>query len=171
MRLGCHEHMFAQFVALPPVCQDRDHVWLPTFLIGPALALRREVQQRRRRVMLTVHRAVEVGPMILGGGQTPIAAPSENLYITITNASHTREVEVTHVWLDTVPPLHVYDRALPVRLKYGARWETMVLMEELPDGTEDPEWLARCMITPDDKVIKSKPRKNVPPFGAVPRGV
>jgi hypothetical protein len=59
---------------------------------------------------------------------------------------------------------------LPVRLKYSAPWETFVFAENLPEGTEDVEWLARCQITPDDKVIKSRPRKNVPPIGAVPRG-
>jgi len=26
------------------------------------------------------------------------------------------------------------------------------------------------LLAPDDKVVKSRPRKNVPPFGRVPRG-
>ena len=96
--------------------------------------------------------------------------PSENLYITITNASHSRDIVVTNLWLDTAPPIEVYDRDLPVRLKYGSPWETFIAISEVPEGTEDLEWLARCTITPDDKVIKSKPRKRVRPSGVVPRG-
>jgi hypothetical protein len=95
---------------------------------------------------------------------------TESIFITVTNASHDRDIEVTHVWLDTTPPLHIHDRALPVRLKHSARWETAVPISDLPVGTTDVELLARCQITPDDKIIKSRPRKNVLPVGTVPRG-
>lgn len=145
-------------------------MFVPTFLIGPTLGLRRYVQERRRKVKLTVHRAYFLRPLFAAGGGDVVTDEGENLCITVTNASPTREVVVTHVWLETVPPVHVYDPGLPVRLKYGQPWETVVPVSDLPEGTERPEWLARCMITPDDKVIRSKPRKNVPPVGAVPRG-
>ena len=98
------------------------------------------------------------------------APPSENLYITITNASHQRAIVVTHVWLATDPRVDVLDQALAKRLEYGDVWETWVPMSKIPEGTDELEWLARCLITPDDKIIKSKPRKNVPPVGTVPRG-
>jgi hypothetical protein len=31
-------------------------------------------------------------------------------------------------------------------------------------------WLARVQPAPDDRVVESRPRENVPEFGSVPRG-
>jgi hypothetical protein len=117
-----------------------------------------------------VHRAYRVEALASFGGDQIIEAGGEYYFITVTNASRDRDIEVTHVWLDTKPPLHVHDRDLPKRLAYSAPWETMVAVEDIPPGTTDVEWLARCQLTPDDKVVKSRPRKNVPPVGTVPRG-
>lgn len=144
----------------------------PTFAIAPALTLfgwLRDLHQSRRKVKLTVHRAYAVAMSMVGEGEV-VRVGAEYYYVTVTNASRDRDIVVTYVWLDTAPPIHVNDAALPVRLKYGAVWETRVPVESLPEGTTDVEWLARCQITPDDKVIRSRPRRNVPPFGAVPRG-
>jgi hypothetical protein len=121
-------------------------------------------------VNLTVHRGVVLDPQWAIGGGPVHQGHTEAVFLTVTNASPEQDIVVTHVWLETTPPFHIVDRALPVRLKYSAPWETFVFAENLPEGTEDVEWLARCQITPDDKVIKSRPRKNVPPIGAVPRG-
>lgn len=143
----------------------------PTFILGPSFTLLgwvRDRHQSRRRVKLTVHRAHAVAMPVLGAEELEIG--EENFYINITNASHDRDIVVTHVWLDTVPPLQVLDPALPVRLKYSAPWETAVPVADVPENTTDVEWLARCQVAPDDKIIKSRPRRNVPPFGAVPRG-
>jgi hypothetical protein len=145
----------------------------PTFLIGPALGVgrwARQLHQRRRKVKLTVHRAVHVGPMASFGATATIAFPDEHFFITVTNASHEREIVVTHVWLDTEPPIHVHDTALPVRLKHSAPWETSVPVAGVPGDLERVPWLARCLLSPDDKIVKSRPRKYVPPFGTVPRG-
>lgn len=146
-------------------------MWFPTFLVGPTLGLVRNVHQSRRRVRLTVHRGFASGPMFAFGDDPPVQVPpTENLYITVTNASRDRDIVVTHVWLETVPPVHVIDADLSRRLRHSDVWETMVPVSKVPAGATDVEWLARCMISPDDKVIKSRPRRNVPPAGMMPRG-
>lgn len=144
----------------------------PTFLVGPLLTLAgwlRDRHQSRRRVRLTVHRAYRVDAIGTVGNET-IKVADEYYFITVTNASRDRDIVVTHVWIDSTPPVHVHDSDLPVRLAYSAPWETAVPVEQVPPETTDVEWRARCQLSPDDKVIKSRPRKNVPPFGAVPRG-
>lgn len=144
----------------------------PDFLIGPGITIARwarGVHQSRRKVKLTVHRAVEhhtygfIGDEILEG-------TTDNYFITVTNASKDRDIVVTHVWLATEPPVHVHDVDLPVRLRYSAPWETSVPVSDVPADPDEVPWLARCQLSPDDKVIKSRPRQNVPPFGAIPRG-
>jgi hypothetical protein len=144
----------------------------PDFLIGPGVAVlgwARKRHQSRRRVKLTVHRATrhEVFGLI---GDEIVSADSDEYFITVTNASRDRDIVVTHVWLETDPPVHVYDSDLPKRLEYSAPWETSVAVNDVPADPERVPWLARCQLSPDDKVIKSRPRRNVPPFGTIPRG-
>jgi hypothetical protein len=148
---------------------DLRAVPFPTFLIGPAASWARDAHQSRRKVKLTVHRAQEVYVVGVTGAGV-VEGGAENYYITVTNASRDRDIVVTHIWLETTPRIEVFDPDLPVRLRYGAPWETTVSVDAIPEGTTDVEWLARAVITPDDKVIKSRPRRNVPPFGTVPRG-
>jgi hypothetical protein len=144
----------------------------PTFAIGPSLKLfgwMRDRHQDRRKVKLTVHRATK----FLAGfsfGDDVHTMEGEYYFITVTNASRERDIVVTHVWLDTDPRVDVVDTALPVRLRYSQPWETSVPVEQVPEGTTDVEWRARCQLAPDDKVVKSRPRRNVPPVGTVPRG-
>ena len=151
---------------------------IPTFLIGPglkALGWARAVHQNRRKVRLTVHRAF---PVDLVPGQTMPGtvvaqgrtAGPERYYIGITNASKQREITVTHIWFDTEPRCDVFDADLPVRLRYDARWETSIAVSAVPANPDDAAWLARCLLMPNDKVVKSRPRKNVPPIGVIPRG-
>jgi hypothetical protein len=104
-----------------------------------------------------------------GGGPT-VSMTTDSYFITITNASRDRDIVATHVWLETDPPVHVHDPGLPVRLEHSAPWETSVPVKDVPAEPEEVFWLARCLLAPDDKVIKSRPRQNVPPFGTVPRG-
>jgi hypothetical protein len=144
----------------------------PTFAIGPAASLAawlRNMHQSRRKVKLTVHRAFHQGPFASFGGEV-ISIEDERWYITITNASRDRDIVVTHIWIESEPAVQVVDADLPVRLKYSAPWETSVSVSRVPGDAERVPWLARCLLSPDDKVIKSRPRKNVPPFGTVPRG-
>jgi hypothetical protein len=142
----------------------------PFFFIGPGMTLlkwAREWEQKRRKVALTVHVAHEVtgedaqGRPILG---------RENYYVGIVNRSQERDIVVTHVWFDTEPPLHVNDPDLPKRLAYDARWETPVPSTAVAAPRDQVPFLARCQLSPDDKIVKSRPRKNVPPYGRVPRG-
>lgn len=143
----------------------------PTFVLGPTLRIlgwARDRHQQRRKVKLTVHRAWKLPSW--GPAEVAEERARENYYVTVTNASRDRDIVVTHVWLGTIPPIHVLDQALPVRLKHSAVWETTVPVADIPEVTTDVEWLARCQVSPDDKVVKSRPRRNVPPFGTVPRG-
>jgi hypothetical protein len=126
----------------------------------------RDAWQWRRKVKLTMHRAYHFG-YILG------ASPAPCYFVTITNASPKSDVTVTHVWLDLgKTKIHSInaERPLPVRLRYHEPWETWFFEDELPDDTVDIEWSARCQITPDDKVIRSRPRRNVPDAGMIPGG-
>src|SRR5689334_1509144 len=133
----------------------------PTFAIGPGLSVARWMRERhqsRRKVRLTVHRGFAVTGFDANG--QPILG-DENLYVTVTNASRDRDIEVTHVWLDTKPQVHVLDPGLPVRLRYSARWETVIPITDVPAyALAEVEWLARCDLSPDDKTVKSKPRRN-----------
>jgi hypothetical protein len=121
-------------------------------------------------VKLTVHRAELQGPMASFGGGEVISITTDGYFITITNASRDRDIVVTHVWINSDPPVHVHDTDLPVRLKHSARWETSVPVRKVPADPDEIPWLARCLVAPDDKVVKSRPRRNVPPFGTVPSG-
>jgi hypothetical protein len=143
----------------------------PFFAIGPSLTIAgwiRERHQSRRKVRLTVHCANAVVGIDLATQQTILGR--ENYYITITNASRDRDIVVTHVWLDTTPRMGVVDAALPVRLRYSAPWETVVPVDKVAAPKDQVPWLARCQLAPDDKIVKSRPRENVPEVGTVPRG-
>jgi hypothetical protein len=142
----------------------------PFFAIGPGVNLlkwTREWEQKRRKVALTVHVAHEVTGQDAQG--QPILG-RENYYVGVVNRSRERDIVVTHVWFDTEPPLHINDPDLPRRLAYDARWETPVPTANVAAPRDRAPFLARCQIEPDDKIIKSRPRENVPPFGRVPRG-
>ncbi len=147
---------------------------LPTFLFGPAWKVvewARSANQNRRKVRLTVHRAdlqdpvyAMVGGRFIGGGTT------DSFFINITNATRDRDIVITHIWIESDPPFHVHDDALPLRLQHSAPWSTSVPVEDVPADPERVPWLARCRLSPDEKIIKSRPSRNVPPFGTVPRG-
>ena len=53
---------------------------------------------------------------------------------------------------------------------YSQPWETSIPVSKVPAELDEAPWLARCLLAPDDKVVKSRPRENVPPMGTVPRG-
>jgi hypothetical protein len=143
---------------------------VPTFLAGPLIGWLRDLHQAKRKVKLTVHRAITQAPAFAIGDRPAVTIDLDNYHITVTNASRSRDIVVTHIWLDTSPPIPLVDGDLPRRLRYGDVWETAIAVSRIPVDVVDVEWLARCVITPDDKVIKSRPRRNVPPAGTVPRG-
>lgn len=145
----------------------------PLATIASALRLlgaARDLSQRRRKVRLTVHRAYHQPGIAMDWGAGVVALPDEEHYfVTVTNASHDRAIEVTHVWFATEPSVPIVDAALPKRLEYDSRWGTSIPVAKVPGNPDDVVWLARCSVLPDDKVIRSRPRRNVPPIGTVPR--
>lgn len=142
----------------------------PFFAVGPSVAIAsktRDWHQARRKVRLTVHRAFSVI------GQRPdgtLVTGDENYYVGVVNASRGRDIVVTHAWIETEPRLHIHDQDLPKRLKPDARFEMVVPLDQVKGDPALVPWLARVQLSPDDRIVKSKPRENVPDFGAVPRG-
>jgi hypothetical protein len=114
----------------------------------------------RRRVRVTMHRAAFD------------ASPREACFITVTNLSRSRDVEVTHVWMVDEPQgrVHKADRPLPRRLKPDESWETWVFLDELriPSG-EHLLHSGRVRLS-TGTVLKSRPDHSVPAAGSVPGG-
>jgi TIR domain-containing protein len=93
-------------------------------------------------------------------------------FINITNLSEERDVEVTHVWFESVPQVFPMwnDRLLPVRLRPDESWETWTRMDELPPVIrENPFELARVRLS-TGQVVTSVKNANVPERGRVPGG-
>ncbi len=126
-------------------------------LISPAFAAHRAYQERRRHVRLTMHRAFD-----LQTGQ-------ENWYVTVTNLSPKRDVVITHAWIKTQPRRDILDPDLPRRLKPDDTFEMPVPVGGLPADAPHVAWRGRVRIS-SGKTINSRPSKNIPPIGTVPRG-
>jgi hypothetical protein len=85
----------------------------PTIAIGPTLRLfgwLRKRHQSRRKVKLTVHRANRMLAMASVGGGPTVTADEECYFVTVTNASRDGDIVITHVWLDTEPPVQVVEK-------------------------------------------------------------
>jgi len=92
------------------------------------------------------------------------------LFINVTNLSSKRDVEVTHVWVETDPQVSVLnlDRPLPKRLKSDESWETWVPLDLLPsDQREIAVYLGRVQLS-NGRIFRSVHRRTVPPAGFVP---
>ena len=107
---------------------------------------------------LTVHRALFLpeGP--------------ECYFINATNIGSYGEIEVTHVWFETAPPVYVIqpDRPLPKRLKPQETWETWLRVDSL-DSRQDVFVLARARLS-TGIVVSSLKNVDVPLYGSVPGG-
>ena len=93
-------------------------------------------------------------------------------FVNVTNTSHQREIEVTHVWFDVEPVQHAMppDRPLPKRLRLDETWETWVETDRLPaDLHERAFTLARARLS-TGAVVKSRQNPTVPSAGLVPGG-
>ena len=114
-----------------------------------------------RRVRLTVHRAA-------------FATTGEPAYfINVTNLSRDREIEITHVWLETDPPTHALplQRPLPKRLRPDEVWETWVEEARVPVAWRgERAFSAGRVRLSTGRVVRSKENKGVPPFGVIPGG-
>jgi serine/threonine protein kinase len=63
------------------------------------------------------------------------------LFVTATNLAAAGDVEITHVWIEADPKIHVLQdkRPLPRRLKPSEVWETWVELSRLPPGLWGPD--------------------------------
>jgi hypothetical protein len=90
-------------------------VAFPDFIISPSLALvrwARALHQSRRKVKLTIHRA-DLARTDAFVGDDVIGSRTDSYFTTVTNASRDRDIVVTHIWIETEPPVHIQDSALP----------------------------------------------------------
>jgi hypothetical protein len=125
-------------------------------LIAPALwcaDLARGWRQRQRRVRVLVHRGIF------------LPTSPEHYFMKVTNLSASREIELTHIWFETKPPVHVLnpDRPLPARLRLDETFETSLPVVALPN-VQNVERLGRVRLS-NGKVIKSRRHRKVPPVG------
>jgi hypothetical protein len=111
----------------------------------------------RRKVRVRVHRGFF------------LPSSPEHFFINVTNRSRDRDIVATHVWFDTNPRVDIVDQDLPARLPYDQPWETAIPVDRIPPSAQRSAfWLARVKLS-TDAVVRSRPRKDVPPVGAVPR--
>jgi hypothetical protein len=92
------------------------------------------------------------------------------VFVNITNLSEERDIEITHVWFEATPRVHILRevRALPVRLKPSESWETWQEASSLPPAVRDnPFTLARVRLS-TGLVIDSVENVDVPEEGFVP---
>ena len=116
----------------------------------------RSLQQNRRRVRVLVHLGFFVGQ-----------APPYFYFVKITNLSQGRDIEITHVWFATSPPVHLLlpERPLPARLRPDETWEGWADAAALAHAS-NVERSGRVRLA-NGKTVKAKPNKDVPPVGYV----
>jgi len=115
------------------------------------------LQQTRRRVRVLVHRGVF------------LEDPESVLYyfVKVTNLSQARDIEITHVWFDAEPPVHLLmpARPLPTRLRPDETWEGWVKAAELA-YVSDVARSGRVLLA-GGKSVRSRRNKNVPAKGYI----
>lgn len=93
-------------------------------------------------------------------------------FITVTNRSPVRDVEVTHVWFASTPQVSVInlERPLPRRLRPDESWATWIKVETLPEDLRDRAFtLARVHLS-NGRTVRSRLNKRVPLVGEIPGG-
>jgi hypothetical protein len=91
-------------------------------------------------------------------------------FINVSNLFEAHEVEITHVWFETEPRVHVMraDRPLPARLRAFESWETWQDVDGLPIAIRhDAFTLARVRLS-TGSVLASTKNIDVPERGFVP---
>jgi hypothetical protein len=112
------------------------------------------------KLRLTVHRAFFAGSGV------------ECFFVNAANLAYDRDLEITHVWFETNPEVHVTrpDRPLPKRLKPQESWETWVSVFQVPaESHEQAYTLARARLS-SGEIVKSVRDEDVPKLGTVPGG-
>ena len=91
----------------------------------------------------------------------------ECYFVKVVNLLQDRDIEVTHVWFDTDPPVYIFNdaRPLPTRLHPNVTFETWVPVAALPD-VPNMEQLGRVLLS-SGQIVKSQLNKDVPPVGYV----
>jgi hypothetical protein len=112
--------------------------------------------QFRRQVELTVRH--ERKQVLATSSPTGTQRHYADVYVvTVVNKSPKRDVVVTRVWFETVPPVEIATASqLPIHLKPEVPWRKEVRAPS-PDEPDAVSHLARCQLSPDDKIIKSRP--------------
>ena len=114
------------------------------------------VVQLWRRVRVTVHRGYFAGN------------PDQQFFVTVTNLSSKREVEVVRVWFDSVPSIEALANPLPRRLKTDESWATWAPVSSFaPLELPYAEVRGRVRLS-SGKVIRSRANRDVAPMGYVP---
>jgi hypothetical protein len=113
----------------------------------------------RRRVQVRVHIAY-----FRNGDPTPY------YFVNVTNKSKSRDVEITHVWFATDPPVHILNPHTPLdkRLQYDESWETWIEVSKVPADEHDAKLLARVRLSSGGKPVHSKADDDVPAEGFIP---
>lgn len=101
------------------------------------------------------------------------ATGRQALFLTVTNLSKNREIEVTYVWAATTPEAYALppQRPLPKRLRPDETWETWIMFAELSADERDARLLrlGRLRLS-TGRIVGSLPDRSVPGFGTVPGG-
>ncbi|HYF61912.1 MAG TPA: hypothetical protein VD886_03810 [Herpetosiphonaceae bacterium] len=90
-------------------------------------------------------------------------------FVNATNLAQ-REVEITHVWFECAPRIHVLqpERPLPRRLRPAESWETWLEGYRLPESAHADPWrLARARLS-TGQVVESVKNDDVIEQGYVP---
>jgi hypothetical protein len=92
-------------------------------LVVWALDKAADQHQRRRQAAVLVHEAVFLSRDPATGSKTGGSAPQ--YFVKVTNLSEARDIEITHVWVDGKPQVHLMNpaRPLPARLRQDETWE------------------------------------------------
>ena len=114
----------------------------------------------RRQVRFTIH------PASFVGSDVPM------YFLNITNNSLERSIEITHVFFDTEPEVHLMrpERPLPKRLEPEESWETWIEEERIPlSARRAPFRLGRARLS-NGTIVRSVEDRGVPTMGMVPGG-
>jgi serine/threonine protein kinase len=112
-------------------------------------------------IRLAVHVAVFVGSTRLG------------FFINATNLSQSLEREITHIWIEGDPKIHVMNdrRPLPKRLKPQETWETWIDLWQLPQDifNDGLHTRVRARLSTGE-VVSAVLNEDVPEQGFIPGG-
>jgi hypothetical protein len=108
--------------------------------------------------LVLVHQAYFIGARAQG---------YPHYFVKVTNVLQSRDIEITHVWFDADPLVHLVlpERPLPARLRPNETWEGWVDAAAVAH-VADVERSGRVRLS-DGTIIESRPNTDVPPVGYV----